>query len=82
MFNSLKTAFVVLLLTGMSATATAGVQVGVSSDNYFRGHNISDGVGYPHLQALTWTMVLGRDKIMSADWGGPDRHSRYDWLRL
>ena len=30
----------------MSATATAGVQVGVSSDNYFRGHNISDGLGY------------------------------------
>ena len=42
MFNSLKSAFAVLLLAGMSTTAFAGIggKVGVASDNYFRGHNI------------------------------------------
>ncbi len=73
MFNSLKTAFAVLLLTGMSATATAGVQVGVSSDNYFRGHNISDGVGYHAFASHNLDNGLwGGAKIMSTDWGDAD----------
>ena len=44
-----------------SLGAFAGVQVGVSSDNYFRGHNISDGVGYH---------VFGSHNLDNGLWGG------------
>lgn len=44
-----------------SLGAFAGVQVGVNSDNYFRGHNISDGVGYH---------VFGSHNLDNGLWGG------------
>ena len=36
MFNSLKTAFAVILLAGMPAMATAGISAGADSDYLFR----------------------------------------------
>ena len=46
MINMFKNTAMAFVLMFSSMGAFAGVQVGVSSDNYFRGHNISDGVGY------------------------------------
>ena len=51
-----------------SLGAFAGVQVGVSSDNYFRGHNISDGVGYHVFASHNLDNGLwGGVKLMSMD---------------
>ena len=67
MFNSLKSAFAVLLLAGMSTTAFAGIggKVGVASDNYFRGHNISDGIGYKISGNVDWNGLYGSVGLMS-----------------
>ena len=46
MISMFKNSVMAFVLMFTSLGAFAGVQVGVSSDNYFRGHNISDGVGY------------------------------------
>jgi len=45
MFKNSAMAFV-LMFSSMSAFAGINGGVGVNSDNYFRGHNISDGLGY------------------------------------
>ena len=51
-----------------SLGAFADVQVGVSSDNYFRGHNISDGVGYHVFASHNLDNGLwGGVKLMSMD---------------
>jgi uncharacterized protein (TIGR02001 family) len=62
MFNSLKTAFAVILLAGMPAMATAGISAGADSDYLFRGVSQTDGgssawAGYDHMFGDSGFMV-------------------------
>ena len=68
MKSILKNSAMAFALMFTSLSAFAGVQVGVSSDNYFRGHNISDGVGYHVFASHNLDNGLwGGVKLMSMD---------------
>ena len=61
--NITKLAGVFLLAFGLQAQAD--IKVGVSSDNYFRGHNISDGFGYSVGGSYDWNGINGSIGLMS-----------------
>jgi hypothetical protein len=53
------------IFVSTGASADIGGKVGVASDNYFRGHNISDGFGYHVGGHADWNGFHGGVKLMS-----------------
>lgn len=60
-----KLAGVFLLAFGLQAQADIKGGFGVASDNYFRGHNISDGFGYSVGGSYDWKGINGGVNLIS-----------------